>query len=317
MVSNTHHLEKNQHIQNYSNSNIKNKMSEQEIKTNSLAMKIFKIFKGAALILANLFALGLKKISKTVQEEYKFVFCNTRIIKKSNLSQNSDESSDCDLILQKKFPIMEKIFSDIPHNKNAPKVEIDQTVQNRLSEIFGIEDIFNKVPVYEKIIDSSLDLLCDLPCPIMKGTIMVYWPYKDTYLRKHLPFIAVKLKVADPKEFYRMHSGNHKMNSKPSSKTIKVISDKTYTRYFYQNNPEKPTSWVPNGISPYENEYVSNDMPSFLCVKEPTGECSNYPIIEQNTIPACLKEQIHEFQKLFTKGIGTDVFGNKWKLATD
>lgn len=60
----------------------------------------------------------------------------------------------------------------------------------------------------------------------------------------------------------------------------------------------------------------SRREPSFFC--QELRYYDDQITYEDGAVIDSLKDKIPEFQKLFTvEGVGTDVYGNRWKLALD
>ena len=261
-------------------------MSETDVKTYSLARKIFE---GIGLILANILTFGLINIifSKTIREEYERVFCNKAI---TQVVVNDDDSNGVDDLVipdQKKTSseLLEKIFPKDAHSKAETTIKIPKKVQNSLVEIFGIKDVVSKMPVCEKTVDDFFTVE-DIPYPVMKA--------KDKF---GFPFVFVKLKVANPEEYNKHYS----LIADNKAKTHLIILGQ-----IYKNKP--PLMW-----GSWEQ---SRREPSFFC--QELRYYDDQITYEDGAVIDSLKDKIPEFQKLFTvEGVGTDVYGNRWKLALD
>lgn len=283
-----------------------------------------KFFEGIALILANIITFGIINIFKAVREEYGrvFVIGNQAITKNEtsdksstsiqNLPVNSSQTESENPKQKKVIIDLTKIFIKDTKDDNHPKVVIPQEIQESLAEIFGIENIVDEIPTYNGVIDDSFKFE-NLTWPIMKAMDM-----------NQTPCIFIKFKVADPGAYYdkvlaeadlefriepKIQSGEIPENKKDDAaqklkkNKLSSVAKKTYYLTFGQSyHDSSKLLWVIKG-----SHYEGKD-PSFLSQHTQLTYPSNGDVINS------LKEQIPEFQKLFTEGVGTDVYGNSWKL---
>ncbi len=311
-------------------------MNSTDSKTYSLARKIFE---GIALILGNIFTLGLINIFKVIRDEYHLVFCinsiknttktdtetvlsNEQSFSTTSSTDESSETSESSKSLSEgselpKTCIKESVL--FPANSSTVAVNIPQEVAKSLDEIFGIKDVVSKMPVCEKIVGDDFSFETDLPHPIMKAT--------DIH---DAPHVFVKLKLADPEAYYEKCFAESdakraiELASEHKEYTVKEIL--TQIRVKKLNSIKEKTYALALGQKYYDGSsllwgppecYHEDRHPAFF------NERSAFYIdqITYNTdgsVVESLKDKIPEFQKLFLEeGIGTDVYGNQWKLALD
>ncbi len=220
---------------------------------------------------------------------------------------------------QKLHVDQDKIFPKDINNNSGIIINIPKEVQNSLDIIFGMENVVSRIPICEKIVDDSFSTASDLPYPIMKAM--------DKF---NTPCIFIKLKVADPEEYYNKHSAesmaivakhevsqNNKITiesalSQLKEKELKRIKAETHVLTLGQvYRAGAPLLWGPR------EDYYAHREPSFLC-KKGMLYIDQITYSEDGAVIESLKDKIPEFQKLFKEeGVGSDVFENRWILALD
>lgn len=307
-------------------------MNETDDKTYSLARKIFE---GLALILANIFTVGLINIFPTVRAEYEPVFGiswkklfgsedleqvpNSLAEDQSMETTEAEEDSEHEEI-QPLIDLSAILPPELTNLANI-KVVIPEVIQQSLATLFGIEDIVNKLPICQKIGDSTFSA-ADMPSPVMK-----------VCAANHTPAIIFKLKVADPQEYlvnFEKFTNEDSLRSRAEKiqttnletkeysidqliiilkeAQLNVIKEQIHLFSLIPYDNQEPLCWISRVAGDNYRE------PAFFTKK---GFLDEPNFTDKNTgelVPSA-KSQMLEFQKLFNgDGIATDPNGNKWKL---
>ncbi|MFI5342695.1 MAG: hypothetical protein ACHQUC_00570 [Chlamydiales bacterium] len=291
--------------------------NETDIKTYSLARKIFQ---GLAMILSNIFTLGAINFWAAFRDEYLPVF-GISPFTQSNSSikppHQHDAIDDHPIPLPDgqstqvlRHPHFDRIFcGDAIENPPAISVTIPEPVKKSLDIIFGIENVVDRIPTYNKCGDDDFEIN-HLPFPIMKGN--------DPF---GTPLIFIKFKVFNAEEHYRTHylnsnelecikerateDGNDPVAAEANykAKVLKAIPRQTYCLILRQKYRDAdPLLWCTQ-----QRGYTA---PSFL---------DGYLTYDNgNVTTSSLHDKIPEFQKLFSQeGIGKDLHGIEWTVATE
>ncbi len=208
-----------------------------------------------------------------------------------------------------------------PENKEEVQiqVEIPEKVKKSLDQIFGIDDVVDKMPVYGQVNSDDFKIE-DVPYPVMKAID-----------RNGAPCVIIKLLISNPEKYYDDRGfaekdlkgveaaiKNNRIREDEKDETLNKLKEKRtlniakkpfvlVLRKKYWNDPSS-SIWVP------KNDGVGESFPTFF--KRSLPGYVEQLTHDDGSVCDYLEDIIPEFQKLFKgEGVGTDFYGNEWKLC--
>jgi 1-acyl-sn-glycerol-3-phosphate acyltransferase len=228
-------------------------------------------------------------------------------------SVDSNQSTDSNALPPPPSTNSVRIFPENTNTNDKIHVDIPEQVKKSLDQIFGIQDVVDKMPTHEEVLEGEFG---NIPYPIMKGID-----------KEGKPLVILKFLIANPEEYYNFNLAkndrervefaieqNHLKEGEEEiaiqdlkEKSLKRISAEAHYLILHQIYSDgSELLWGP------VEHYHQRREPSFFfkcsafCIDQITHE--NGEVVES------LQDKIPEFQKLFNGEIATDSYDNQWKL---